>query len=320
MAYQTPLSIYPPDALILAPLAGYSDQAFRNAARRYGCRYAFTPLAEAGMLVYGTETYHQASLLRAPEESWLGVQLLGAKPSLIKEAVKVLNNGPYDVLDFNMGCPARKVMNRGAGAALCTNRELAKRCLETILHESELAVTAKIRIVDQENPDPTVALAKDLEKLGIEALTIHGRTASQGYRGSVAMGVIRAVREELSIPVIANGGVKDMATAETLRRETGCSRLMIARGAIGSPWIFRQLADGSSPAFSEILDTMSTHVATMLQLYGEERGMRHARKIVAAYLKGTGCSAHFRHETNTLTSWRDFQELVRQIKEEVADA
>lgn len=262
------------------------------------------------MLVYGNKSHHQAALLRAPEEDWLGVQLLGAKPDLLKEAVKILNDCPYDILDFNMGCPARKVTVRSAGAALCRNINLAQRCLETVIRESIRPVTAKIRILESANPDSTVALAKDLENMGIAALTIHGRTASQIYSGPVAMHVINAVRREVDIPVIANGGVKDVETARNLRAETGCSRIMIARGAIGNPWIFRQLTGGEAADFREIIETMSRHVQSMLRIYGEERGMRHARKMVAAYLKGSGCPAWLRQQTNTLTSWHEFQELL----------
>ena len=230
--------IYPESALILAPLSGYTDWAYRRAARRCGCRFAFTEMVDCSSLVYASARSH-LMLYRGDDEEFLGVQLVGAIPEHFAIAAKKLNAYDFSLLDINLGCPVPKVYGKGAGAALGRNRELALRCFEALAENSRFPLTAKLRIVHAEDPEPTVALARDLAERGAQAITIHGRTREAFYSGEVNFAVIRAVREALpQIPVIANGGVVSVGTAEIMRKETGCSRLMLAQGAMGNPWLF----------------------------------------------------------------------------------
>lgn len=308
---------YPEDSIFLAPLAGYTDLAFRRACRRYGCRYAFTPLVEAGSIVYRTERT-QTAMIRGEDEDWLGVQLLGSRPELIAEAARYLNDLPFDVIDFNMGCPVRKVTKRGAGAALCETADLAASCIEQIARQVTVPVTAKIRIVSSGSLEATVNLARTLAGAGIAALTIHGRTVEQVYSGPVADTAIAAVREAIDIPVIANGGVTDCCSAQSLRRRTGCDRIMIARGAIGNPWIFRSLAAGRDmpPSHQELCDILEEHVLGIVDLYGEKAGLRYARKIVAAYLCGRGYRRALRAEVTSVSCCREFHKLLVKVRSE----
>ena len=269
------------------------------------------------MIVYNKNCdQSHPTLMRDDSEEWLGVQLLGSNPNRLKKAVQRLNRFHYDVLDFNMGCPVKKVTKRNAGAALCVNPDLALTCLETVIKESSIPVTAKIRVISREDQKPTVDLAQKMENVGISALAIHGRTVEQLYSGPVATDVIKAVNSALNIPVIANGGVKDRQSASDLISQTGCSRIMIGRGSIGRPWLFSELRNPEyvPPSKEEICCIIKRHVTHIVSIYGEERGIRHARKIIAAYIKGLGLPSTTRNMTNTLNSMADVNQLLNHIK------
>ncbi len=300
--------------MLLAPLAGYTDLPFRRQCRKFGCYYAFTPLVEAGSVVYRNPRSSNI-LLRGDDEPWLGIQILSAKPPLLLEAVERLSDYTYDVIDFNMGCFVPKVVKRGAGAALMEKPDLALRCLDRLVVTAPWPVTAKIRILDTVDPKPTVDVARRLENCGIRALTIHGRHRSQGYSGEVSASIISAVHSELKIPVIANGGVFDRESADELRHRSGCSRLMAARGAIGNPWIFRELADSAAdkPAHKEICEVMREHVLEMIEIYGEKAGLRNARKIILAYLVGRGYPRKLRAQVSAIVNRNQFEDFYRLV-------
>jgi tRNA-dihydrouridine synthase B len=316
-AQGTPPSPYPDNAVIMAPLSGFTDLPFRSACRRHGCVFAFTPLIDSGCIVHG-RCWDDPALHRGRDEPWLGVQLLGASPGDLGEAAAVLNDGDYDLLDFNMGCPMPKVTKRGAGAALGTDVGLAVRCLEALVSGSRFGVTAKMRPLDETDPEPTVRMARALEGAGIRALTIHGRVWSRIYAGPVATGVIRAVRESLAIPVVANGGVVDRESADRLRAETGCGRIMVARGAVGNPWIFRELLDPAAlpPTHEEVVDEMARHVMGMIDLYGERDGVVRARKIILAYMAGRGYRGVRREEAKSIRTRKDGEVFLAELRRE----
>jgi tRNA-dihydrouridine synthase B len=303
--------------VVLAPLSGYTDLPFRRACRAQGCFYAFTPLISAQSLVHSRE--RTALLLaRGEEEPWLGVQLEGADPDVLARAAVLVRQSTVDCLDLNMGCPVPKVTRRGSGAALSRDPERAWRCLEAVRSHFTGPVTAKVRIVVEDDPEPTVSLVRGLWRAGAAAVTIHGRVQERVYAGPVAMDLLAAVRGSVPIPVVANGGVWDWQTAEALRAGTGCSRLMVARGAVGNPWIFREISERRRlvPAHEEVCDVVEDHVLGMLRLYGEERGMRAARKIVLAYLKGRGYRRELRDSVRTLATAGAFAEYMGELRAE----
>ena len=317
-AHVDPLAVvlYPPNAVILAPLSGYTDEPFRRACRRYGLRYAFAPMVDARSLVCRPQR-NQRALFRAPDEPWLGVQLIGNAPDSMAGAASLLNRYHFDVLDLNMGCPVPKVVRKGAGAALSGNPELAARCVEACREASRVPVTAKIRIADEEDVEATLGLARQLERAGIQALTIHGRHVNRIYSGRVATEIIAAVRDAVGIPVVANGGVMDDESARLLRRQSRCTRIMVARGAIGNPWIFSGLTgiEARAPTHQELCSQVETQVAGMVRLYGEDVGMRNARKIILAYLKGRGYRRQRRAavtQLETMVAFRRFMDSIRR--------
>ena len=308
-------ALYPKNALIMAPLSGFTDLAYRRTARLCGCRFAFTEMVDAASLAYANGN-GELLLKRGEEEDFLAVQLVGADTDLLKRACAVLNKYEFSLLDFNLGCPVPKVVKKGAGAALGQNIAHALTCFRAIAQESRFILTAKLRILDEHDPAPTLDLCEGLVNAGARALTLHGRTREHFYTGEVHFPIIRAVREKFPhIPVIANGGVNSRETYDTIRRETGCSRVMLAQGIMGNPWLFRELTeDCPPPSLDEWKQVVRFHVVEMIRLYGENSAMRQARKIVHDYLKGRGCPASLRSEASTITVLNDLDDLLNRTQ------
>ena len=310
--------LYPESAVILAPLSGYTDLAYRRAARRCGCRFSFTEMVDCSSLVYASGR-GELMLRRGDDEDFLGVQLVGAIPEHLAIAAEKLNDHDFSLLDLNLGCPVPKVYGKGAGAALGRNPELALRCFEAIAAKSRFPLTVKLRIIHAHDPEPTVDLVRKLVERGARAVTIHGRTREAFYTGTVNFSIIRAVRESVPVPVIANGGIVSVETAEIMRRETGCSRLMLAQGAMGNPWLFNQISNaGSDPTLEEWKEIVRSHIGDMVALYGEEIALRNARKIVYDYLKGRGFPSGLRADASSLSTMKDLDRLLSTARPAVS--
>lgn len=309
--------IYEPDALVMAPLSGFTDAPYRRSARKCGCRYAFTEMVDAASLTFAFERSKDL-LLRYEDEEFLGVQLLGGNADHIKEAVEKLNAFNFDVLDFNLGCPVPKVTKKCAGAELGLHYEEAIRCFDTVARHSKFPVTAKLRILDMEDPAPTLKLCRGLINCGAQALTVHGRVRKAFYSGTVHHEIIRAVRETFpETEIIANGGVNSVESYRKMKEATGCTRVMLATGAMGNPWLFRQLRDPEHyrpPTFGEWRAIIEEQSRGMVELYGPECAYRHARKIYHDYLKGRGFNGSLRAIASTtsceedLKNWLDMAE------------
>lgn len=310
------LPLYPENSVLLAPLAGHTDLPMRLSARRYGCRYAFTEMIDAGSLVFGNAKT-LTLIRRSPLEEFLGIQLVGSDPVHLAKAVEIINSRHFDVLDFNLGCPAPKVEKKCEGIAFALHRpDEALKAVELIVKHSEIPVTVKTRIQDFEDPEPTVRFIRQLESTGISAVTLHGRVMKAFYSGPVAFEVIRAVKDSISIPLIANGGITDSETCRELREKTGCSRVMVARGALGNPWIFRQISDPALPlpTVEEFADELEHHISDMIAFYGEELAFRIGRKTVLEYLRGRGYHGALRASASFLKNTSDFEQMMKEIR------
>lgn len=315
-----PETIYPESALLLAPLAGFTDFAYRRAARRCGCRFAFTEMVDAASLAYASGR-SSPLLYRGGDEEFLGVQLVGAEPELLRRACEELSRHRFEVLDFNLGCPVPKVVKKGAGAALGRRREQALSCFSVLREYSPFPLTAKLRILDAADPAPTIELCRGLVELGARALTIHGRTLEHFYSGEVAAAIIDAVREALpGTPVIANGGVNSPESWAALRAASGCSRIMLAQGAMGNPWLFREIAGGAPPSLAEWREVVLEHIDGMIELYGETTAMKCARKIIHDYLRGRGFPGSLRAEASLLSRRGDLLALLERARPVSASA
>ena len=310
-------SIYPENALILAPLSGFTDLPYRRSARRHGAFYAFAEMVDAASLAHTPER-GLALAKRGEEEEFLGVQVVGAEHEWLKRSCDELNARDFSLLDFNLGCPVAKVVKKGAGAALGRHIDAALECFELLTRHSRFPVTAKFRILTHDDPAPTVELARGLAELGARSLTVHGRTLEDFYTGPVRADIISAVREAVApygVPVIANGGVRDRATYDALRRESGCSRIMVAQGAMGNPWLFDEIVNNAPPpTLEEWKLEVRTHVSEMVDLYGERSALRQARKIIHDYLKGRGFAATYRSRASLLSTFAEFEAWLAEAR------
>ena len=307
---------YPENAVIAAPLSGYTDLPFRRALRRAGCFFAFTEMVDVSSIACNNPGC-QTLLLRGPEEPWLGVQLVGSNLEHLKIAVDTVNERDFDVLDFNLGCPVPKVARKHAGAALGRDVEHALECFGVIAARSRFPVTAKIRILDESDPAPTIALVRGLAELGARAVTIHGRVMASFYSGPVRGEIIAACREAVKVQVVANGGIMSGEDCRNLRRDTGCDAVMVARGMMGNPWLFREIADGEKfvpPALTEWAELMRFQVEEMTALYGESAGMCMARKIVLDYLRGRGFGGAVKNRAARLRTLAEFRAFAAELE------
>lgn len=308
--------LYPAGAVLMAPLSGYTDLPYRRSMRRHGCRWAFTEMVDAASLCYARDRA-SAMLLRGDDEDFLGVQLLGSSHEFLKTALDVLNGYDFDVLDFNLGCPVPKVTKKGAGAELGRHIDEALACFSLFPQRSRHRLSAKIRILSEDDPAPTVELARGLVALGAEAITVHGRVKEAVYAGPVHYDVIAAVAAALpGVPVIGNGGIRTRRDAEP-HFAAGCAGAMLARGAMGNPWLFEELAQGEDftpPDAEAVCDEADRHVREMVDLYGEATAMRLARKILHDYLKHRGFGGALRLRASHVATLTDLESLLAEAR------
>ncbi len=305
----------------MAPLSGYTDLPYRRSLRRHGCRYAFTEMIDAGSLAYCNPNA-SVMLTRGEDEEWLGVQLVGADAGMLRKSVETLNTHHFDVLDFNLGCPVPKVAKKGAGAILGRQIDTAASLLEMIVGLSKFPVTAKTRIYNEQSPEMTVKLAKALENAGAQLLTIHGRIKERIYSGPVFYEFIGAVREAVKIPVVVNGGINSRAAWEHAVKTSGCEMAMPARGAMGNPWLFQEIADPEfkGPTVDELADEIRIHITEMLSFYGRELGYKLARKIVLEYLRGRGYPGELRNRISFLKSDEELESILAAARSGPAES
>lgn len=296
----------------MAPLSGYTDLPYRNSMRRGGCLFAFTEMVDVASLAYARDR-SQTMLERGEDESFLGVQLVGSNPEFVKIAVDVINEYDFDVLDFNLGCPVPKVSKKGAGAELGRNIDKALEIFSIFKERSRHRLTAKIRILNETDPASSIQLVQGLYELGAQAVTVHGRIKEKFYSGEVFYAQIKAIAEAVSLQIIGNGGVMDYESACRMRRESGCDAIMVARGAMGNPWLFREIAEGSSflpPTMDELLTEVERHIGELVNYYGEESAMRMARKMVHDYFRGRGFAGEFRSGASFLNTFADLHAFL----------
>ena len=278
--------------LVLAPMSGISDLPYRLINRSFGCGLAFTEMISSTALAYKSK--NTLKMLSATTgDRPLGVQLLGGDPEIIKRALEIVSGYSFDIIDFNAACPASKVVSGGKGAGLLKEPEKLQKLLKIIIENTSLPVTVKIRSGWDESSVNAVDTALRAQDSGVSGLFIHGRTKSQGYRGTVDYNIIREVKKALKIPVIASG---DALTPELIKKmfdETGCDGVAVARGALGNPWIFSKTAEhlnneaaSCGPDVYEIARTMKEHLALIVGLRGEVVGVMQFRKFFSWYLKG----------------------------------
>ena len=303
-------------------MAGIADRAFRELCISYGAGYAVTEMVSAKGLTMGDKK--SAGLLTLGEaERPAAAQIFGDDPEIMAAAaVKCLEFKP-DVIDINMGCPAPKIAMNGGGASLMKKPELAGEIVKAVTSAVDIPVTVKLRKGWDDDNVNAVLLAKIAEKNGASAVAVHGRTRVQMYSGTVDYNIIADVKQAVGIPVIGNGDITDEQSATIMLEKTNCDGIMIGRGALGNPWLFRRLNAYFSEcrvlpevSVSEKMVVMLKHIRQIIEYKGEYTAMREARHHAAYYTKGLRGGAAFRREIGTLEKYEQLEELAFRIAKE----
>lgn len=301
---------------VLAPMAGVSDRAYRELCVRFGAAYCVSEMVSSKALSFNSKKSEELMEISDLERP-CGIQIFGDDPKCMADAAKhALENKP-DIIDINMGCPAPKISSNGSGSALMKNPRLCGEIVKAVTAVTDTPVTVKIRKGWDDDSVNAVEVAKICESAGVAAITVHGRTRQQYYKPPVDYDIIRAVRESVSVPVIANGDIDSAEKAKEVMDITGCDLVMIGRATLGNPWIFSQInaylenpnVKIHTPDLEERLGVMIEHISKMVEYKGEHMAMLQARKLVVGYFKGMKGAAALRNEAGKIKTLDDLYEL-----------
>lgn len=301
---------------VLAPMAGVSDRAYRELCVRFGAAYCVSEMVSSKALSFNSKKSEELMEISDLERP-CGIQIFGDDPKCMADAAKhALENKP-DIIDINMGCPAPKISSNGSGSALMKNPRLCGEIVKAVTAVTDIPVTVKIRKGWDDDSVNAVEVAKICESAGAAAITVHGRTRQQYYKPPVDYDIIKAVRESVSVPVIANGDIDSAEKAKKVMDITGCDLVMIGRATLGNPWIFSQInaylenpnVKIHTPDLEERLGVMIEHIGKMVEYKGEHMAMLQARKLVVGYFKGIKGAAALRNEAGKIKTLDDLYEL-----------
>ncbi len=277
--------------VLMAPMAGITELIWRNLCREQGAGLAIGAMLTSQMHLWNSAK-SQERLVEPDETRPRVIQIVGHDPDLLAEAAQQLVSDGADIIDINMGCPAIKVCNRLAGSALLQDLPHLEKILHTVVQAVNVPVTLKTRTGITPDQRNGVTVAKIAEQAGIQLLTVHGRTRSEGFSGIAEFSTLAAIKKNVMIPVIANGDIRSPADAQRVLQESGADGLMIGRGALGNPWILRNIIDflrtgqfSAPPSAERCMQVVRTHVLALYARHGSVMGLRHARKQVGWYLQ-----------------------------------
>jgi tRNA-dihydrouridine synthase B len=305
--------------VVAAPMAGITDQAFRLILKAYGCGMVYTEMISGKALCYG-QGKTLAMCAVAEEEPPVAVQLFGSEPDTMARAARMVVEQGAALVDINMGCPTLKIVKNGEGAALMKDPELAAQIVAAVVAVVAVPVTVKLRAGWDRDNINCCQVARLVQEAGAAAVTIHARTREQFYSGQADWELIRQVKELLTIPVIGNGDIWSAADAGRMFANTGCDAVMIARGSLGNPFIFREVLHylqhgdaGPPPTIQERLDTVRAHLDLVCRLKGEARGIPEMRKHLAWYIKGLPYAAAARVRINQVATRQEIEQILEDI-------
>ena len=311
---------------IMAPMAGVTDSTYRQICRNFGAAYTVTEMVSSKAIQYNYQKTQEIADL-SEDIRPVSMQIFGDDPVIMALAAKKAMQFNPDMIDINMGCPVPKVAGNNCGAALMKKPDLCGTIVTSMKRAVDVPITVKIRKGWDDDNVNAVEVAKICEQAGADAVAVHGRTRKQMYMGEADWDIIKQVKAAVKIPVIGNGDVVDAQSACKLLDETGCDLIMVGRGALGNPWIFREinayLNDSCRilppPTISERVIVIKKHIDALCKIKGENRGMREARKHVAWYFHGLRGAAELRRKSGTLCTLKDLDMLLKEMYEKNID-
>ena len=304
------------NCLALGPMAGVTDLPFRLLCKEMGCNMLYTEMVSAKAILYKNKNTKELLNIDKNEHP-VGVQLFGSDPDIMAQIAAQVEEGECDFIDINMGCPVPKIVNNGEGSALLKQPKLVEEILTKMVKAVNKPVTVKIRKGFENGTVYAVEIAKIAESCGVSAIAVHGRTREQYYSGKADWDVIKDVKKAVKIPVIGNGEILSAEDAKAMTEYTGCDGLMVARGARGNPWIFREikeyLENGNvidKPTINDIREMIIRHAKMLVNYKGEYTGIREMRKHIAWYTAGLPHSAELRRMCNQIETMENLVETV----------
>ncbi len=302
------------NTMALAPMAGVSDYPFRTICRDYGCQLAYSEMVSSEGLVRGgdkTISYLYKGKEEYDDGKIIGFQIFGSEPDVMAEAAEIVEGKGADIVDINMGCPVKKVTKTKSGSALLGDLPLLRKISSAVRKRIKVPFTVKIRAGWKDEVN-AVEVAQILEDCGVDAVILHPRTQKEAFKGQAHWDLIKKVKENVKIPVIGNGDVVSIEDYHRMMSETSCNAVMIGRGAMGNPWIFKTLDDPSyQPTMDEMKRVILKHYRLSIEFYGKEKAVREMRKHLSWYTKGLSEGSLFRTRINTMTQSID---VIQEIE------